>query len=206
MTEKIPPNFLDTFQKVLSGFQIDKQDLLTIFSHLKYIEIKKGESFCQAGKTCNRLGILFKGLLMAKFDTEKGKLNISRFFYFPSNIIVTSFESFKTKKPTDESIVALEDCKMLYLTTEDLEQLHSSVPSINKIARHFAEDSYINALHRIHDLQVLNNEERIAKFYSTKTELFNRINKINIASYLRVNRNDLTNTITKLNMPQKSKK
>ena len=206
MTENTPPKFLDTIQTVLSGFQIDKQDLLAIFKHLKYIEIKKGDNFCQAGRTCNRLGILLEGLLMAKFDTDKGKLNISRFFYSPSNMIVTSFESFKTKKPTDESIVALENCKLLYLTIEDLEQLYSSVPSINKIARHFAEESYINALQRIHDLQVLNNSERIKKFYSSKSELFNRINKIHIASYLRVNRNDLTNTITKMNKSQKTKK
>ena len=206
MTDKAQPELLNTIQKVLDNFQIDKKDLLSIFKHFKYVEVKKGDNFCQAGRTCNRLGILLEGLLMAKFDTEKGKLNISRFFYSPNNMIVTSFESFKTKKPTDESIVALENCKLLYVTTEDLEELYSSVPAVNKIARHFAEQSYINALQRIHDLQVLNNKERIEKFYSNNTELFTKINKIHIASYLRVNRNDLTNTITKLNKPTKTKK
>lgn len=205
-TEKTPSEFINTIQIVLNNFQIDKQDLLSIFKHLKYIEIKKGDTFCDAGRTCNRLGILLEGLLMAKFDTDKGKLNISRFFYSPKNLIVTSFESFKTKKPTDESIVALEDSKLLYLTIEDLEGLYSSVPSVNKIARHFAEQSYINALQRIHDLQVLNIKERIENFYSNNKDLYNRINKIHIASYLRVNRNDLTNTITQLNMPKKAKK
>lgn len=206
MTNKTEAEFLGTIQTVLDEFRIDKQDLLSIFSHLKYIEVKKGDNFCQAGRTCNRLGILLEGLLMAKFDTDKGKLNISRFFYYPNNMVVTSFESFKTCKPTDESIVALEDSKILFLTLEDLTQLYLSVPSVHKIARHFAEQSYINALQRIHDLQVLNNKERIEKFYSSKAELFNRINKIYIASYLRVNRNDLTNTLTKLNKHTKTKK
>lgn len=206
MTDKAPPELLNRIQNVLDNFQIDKQDLLSIFKHLKYIEVSKGEGFCQAGRVCNRIGILLEGLLMAKFDTDRGKLNISRFFYSPNNMIVTSFESFKTKKPADESIVALENCKLLYLTIEDLEALYVSVPSVNKIARHFAEQSYIDALQRIHDLQVLNNKERIEKFYSTNTELFTRINKVHIASYLRVNRNDLTSTITKLNRPLKTKK
>ena len=204
--EKTSAEFINSIQTVLSNFQIDKQDLLSIFKHLKYIEIKKGDTFCHAGRTCNKLGILLEGLLMAKFDTDKGKLNISRFFYSPNNMIVTSFESFKTKKPTDESIVALEDSKLLYLAIEDLEELYLSVPSVNKIARHFAEQSYINALQRIHDLQVLNIKERIEKFYSTNKDLFNRINKIHIASYLRVNRNDLTNTVTQLNKPKRTKK
>ncbi|HSC54268.1 MAG TPA: hypothetical protein VLC98_11620 [Phnomibacter sp.] len=205
-TEKTPEEFINRIQTVLSNFQIDKKDLLSIFKHLKYIEVKKGDFFCQGGRTCNRLGILLEGLLMAKFDTEKGKLNISRFFYSPKNMIVTSFESFKTKKPTDESIVALEDSKLLYMTIEDLEELYSAVPSVNKIARHFAEQSYINALQRIHDLQVLNIKERIGKFYSTNKDLYNRINKIHIASYPRVNRNDLTNTVTQLNKPKRIRK
>lgn len=201
MTENIP----EQIDKVLEGFKIDKKELLAIFSHLKFIEIKKGESFCKAGQNCDKLGILIEGLLMAKFDTDKGKLNISRFFYSPNNMLITSFESFKNKTRTDESIVAIEDSKLFYLTIQDLEQLYLSVPSINKIARHFAEESYIAALQRIHDLQVLNNKERIEKFYRYQQGLFNRITKIHIASYLRVNRNDLTTVIEKLNKTKKAK-
>jgi CRP/FNR family transcriptional regulator, anaerobic regulatory protein len=201
MTAKIP----EQIDKILGGFKIDKEELLAIFSHLKFIEVKKGDTFCKAGHTCDKLGILIEGLLMAKFDTDKGKLNISRFFFSPNNMLVTSFESFKNKTKTDESIVALEDSKLFYLTILDLEKLYTTAPSTNKIARHFAEESYITALQRIHDLQVLNNKERIEKFYLNQQELFNRINKIHIASYLRVNRNDLTTVIEKLNKTKKAK-
>jgi len=192
-------NISEEIERILSGFKIDKRELLEIFTRLKYLELKKGELFCKVGKPCDKLGILIQGLLMAKFETDKGKLNVSRFFYSPDNMIVTSFESFKTRKTNNESIIALEDSKLFYLTLEDLEQLYESAPSTNKIARHFAEESYITLLQRIHDLQILKNNERIEKFYLKQKQLFNRVSKIHIASYLRVNRDDLTRTINKLN-------
>jgi len=191
--------FEDQIGKILSAFKIDTQELSVISKYLKYCELKKGEAFCEAGKICSKLGILIDGLLVAKFDTDKGKLNVSRFFYSPSNMIVTSFKSFKFRIVSDEAIVAMERSKLLYVSFRDLEQLFTLVPAVNKIVRHFAEESYIKALERIHDLQVLNNRERIEKFYHTSKELFNRVSKIYLASYLRVNRNDLTNTIKQTN-------
>ena len=70
-------------KKILSDFNITQEELLKIFSHLDYYELKRGDAFCTAGKICNKLGILIEGLLMAKFQTGDGKLNVSRFFSPP---------------------------------------------------------------------------------------------------------------------------
>ncbi|MBI3235784.1 MAG: Crp/Fnr family transcriptional regulator, partial [Bacteroidetes bacterium] len=144
--------------KILNNFQLTSEELVKISQILKICRLKKRELFCEAGKVCDKIGILLDGLLMANFNTVKGTPNASRFFYSPDNIIVASFESFKTKRVSEESIIAIEDSILIYLTSDDLEELYSSVPSINKIARHFAEESYMAALRRIHDLQVLNNQ------------------------------------------------
>jgi CRP/FNR family transcriptional regulator, anaerobic regulatory protein len=199
MTPQLPDKFPEEIAKILTDFNVTQNDLNIISKRLRFEHLKKGDIFCKCGKTCDKLGLLIKGLLMAKFDTENGKFNVSRFFFSPDNMIVTSFESFKSRKPADESIIALDDSILIYLTFSDIEQLYTSIPSLNKVARHFAEQSYITALGRIHDLQVLNNEKRIEKFYKKNRELYNKINKIHIASYLGVNRNDLTKIIAKLN-------
>src|SRR5258708_29667096 len=125
--------------KILQNFQLTSDELVKISQTLKICRLKKRELFCEAGKVCGKIGILLDGLLMANFNTVKGTPNVSRFFYSPDNIIVTSFESFKMKRVSEESIIAIEDSTLIYLTIVDLEELYSVAPSINKIARHFAE-------------------------------------------------------------------
>ncbi len=184
--------YKDSIYNLLKGFDVSEGEFEMIFNYLKPMVLKKGEYFCKAGKRSDLLGILVSGLLMASFDTDEGKINISRFYYVPENRIVSNFESFKKKVNSNENIIALEDSILIYLTAGELETLCTHTRSVNIIARHFAEESYISALSRIHDLQVLDNKQRILKFLSLRNDLLNRISKVNIASYLRVNRNDLT--------------
>lgn len=192
--ENLPPHIALLFKN--SNFS--KQDSVAVAKHLNFIALKKGEHFCRAGKICDRLGILIEGLLYANFKTSSGKPNVSRFFYYPNNFIVTSFESFKYQKYTNETITAIEPSQILYFTNKGLNELSETVPAINKVIRDIAEDSYILAMQRIHDLQALNMKERIEKFFSNNRTLYNKVNKIQIASYLRVNRNDLTKTVNQI--------
>lgn len=195
MTEHFPP----IISSLLQENNVTDTDRMLIAEHLNFISLKRGEHFSKSGKICDRLGILIDGLLFANFSTPKGRLNVSRFFYAPQNIIVTSFDSFKNQNYSSETITALESSSVLYFTNKGLKQLTDEVPVIDKIIRHFAEVSYISALQRIHDLQVLSAKERVHKFFKHNHELYNKVNKMHIASYLRVHRNDLTTFVKELN-------
>lgn len=198
MTEHFPP----IISSLLKQNNVTEADRVLIAEHLNFITLKKGEHFSKSGKICDRLGILTDGLLFANFSTPKGRLNVSRFFYAPQNIIVSSFESFKNQSYSNESITALEESSVLFFTNKGLNQLTEEVPVIDKIIRHFAEVSYISALQRIHDLQVLSAKERVHKFFKHNHELYNKVNKMHIASHLRVHRNDLTSFVKEINVDE----
>ena len=189
------PPLIESLLKTSLITQAERQ---LISSHLNFITLKKGEHFSKAGKICDRLGILDDGLLYANFQTEKEKLCVSRFFFHPQNIIVTSFDSFKNKTYSNETITAITTSTLYYFNSKDLEKLTDQITGIDKVIRHLAEESYILALQRIHDLQVLNTRERVQKFFLNNSELFNLASKIHLASYLRVHRNDLSKFIAEL--------
>jgi hypothetical protein len=162
--------------------------------------LQTGEKFSTTGKICGKIGILVQGLLYASYVHEESIDEIvSRFFYSPKNVIVTSFESFTRKKIADESIIALEDSFLICITKNDLDQAFALSPSIERLGRIIAEESYIQASERIRSLQILKAKERIGHFRVSHPELVNRpsISTQQLASYLGMHRNVYTKNANK---------
>lgn len=182
-----------TYIKELLGKNgVAVENIEKIISALKPMNLKKGEVFSQTGKRTNKLGILIDGLLLAKYETPNSKNDIiSRFYYSPRNIIVASFESFYHGTISNETIEAVEDSYLTIINKEDLFNLYNEIPEMNIIGRLMAEQSYIFALQRIHQLQGMKVKERIEDFYKCHPELANRLQIQQICSYLGTNRNAL---------------
>lgn len=179
---------LNYFQK----FKLSSNNVSKISSILKPLHIKKGETFSEIGKKTNRLGILVSGLLYARYESMVSEDDVvSRFFYVPRNIIVTSFESFYNGTIANETIEAIEESYLLYVEKVELYKLYESIPEMNIIGRELAEQSYIQALQRIHDLQALTVEERVKAFFKDHSEIYNRVQRKHLCSYLGTNRNSL---------------
>ncbi len=174
-----------------NGIATDKiEKIITVFNPLI---LKKGDLFSQTGKRTDKLGILINGLLVAKYEKENSVEEIvSRFYYSPRNIIVTSFESLNNNTKANETIEALEDSHLVVITKDNLNKLYDQIPEMNKIGRQLAEQSYILALQRIHQLQVMNAEERFTQFYRDHHEIASKLKVQHLCSYIGVNRNTLS--------------
>lgn len=203
--QKHNPSLSEAFNFIINGFlkdvRISEKEAKQIVSFFKLVTIEKDEVFCKKGQVNTKLGILLSGLLSASYETPKQSDEISRFFFLPENFIVSDFESFTKSIPAKETIVALEKSEMLVITYGDMRKLYKAVPKMNYVGREVAELSYIRAMHRIYDLQVLNAEGRVKKFFQDHPSFYNRVGKQEIASYLRMNRN----LITKYFKPEKEK-
>lgn len=201
--QKHNPSLSEAFNFIINGFlkdvRISEKEAKQIVSFFKLVTIEKDEVFCKKGQVNTKLGILLSGLLSASYETPKQNDEISRFFFLPENFIVADFESFTKSIPARETIVALEKSEMLVITYGDMRKLYKAVPKMNYVGREVAELSYIRAMHRIYDLQVLNAEGRVKKFFKDHPSFYNRVGKQEIASYLRMNRN----LITKYFKPEK---
>lgn len=188
---------LKSIEEVISitfkNYNLRPEHVRLICSALKPLKLNPGQRFSEAGKICKRLGILVNGLMYAAYETDDSKNeNVSRFFYLPQNMIVTSFESFYNRKPSNESITAIEDSVLFYIERDALYELYKSIPEMNLIGREIAEQSYIQALQRIHSLQTMTTDEKVADFLEKNPSLANRLKANHLTSYLGANRNAIS--------------
>ena len=181
---------------LLSHIEFSEDEINAILSSFSPLTIRKGEYFSESDKICSNLGILLNGLLYAKFISKNGDIIASRFFYHTKDslimqpsIIVTSFESFKLKTPSIETIEALEDSILWVISRDNLEKLCMEYNSINAFVRELSEYSYIQTLKRVHTLLTLKCEERFELFYHESPELLKKVQINILASYLGMTRN-----------------
>lgn len=188
---------------------MDKNKIISRFKHtLELVEsfnlnhepvtLSKGELFIDYGEKNHKIGILLDGLLLATYLSDSGTEWVSRFFFPPNNFIVSNHRGFILGKDSTEAIRAYEDSKLIYIEKEEFKNLLDSSHKFERTVRILAEESYIQAIDRIHSFQSLNAEQRIRKFFGDYPELAQKIQRQHIASYLGIHRNILTRILYKI--------
>ena len=74
----------------------------------------------------------------------------------------------------------------------------TSSSELQGLVRRMAEESYINALKRVHMLQSLTASQRVKRFVKEHGDLVSRVQRQHIASYLGVHRNIFTRILNKI--------
>ncbi|HKL31114.1 MAG TPA: Crp/Fnr family transcriptional regulator [Tangfeifania sp.] len=184
--------------KIISRYKLTL-DLLDQFElKNKPVDLKKGGSFIGYGEKTKRIGILIDGLLYSSYLADSGTEWISRFFFPPNNFIVSNHRGFYSGKDSTESIRAYEDSRLIYIEKEEFKYLLDHNPKFERTVRILAEESYIQAMDRVHSFQSLNAEQRIRKFFDEYPELGKKLQRQHIASYLGIHRNILTRFLYKI--------
>lgn len=185
-------------RKVISRYNITLELLNQVELNNKPLVLKRGESFINYGEKTQRIGILINGLLYSTYLSESGSEWISRFFFPPNNFIVSNHRSFYQGKNSSESIRAYEDSELISIEKEEFKHLLDHNRKFERTVRILAEESYIQAMERIHSFQSLNAEQRIRKFFDENLELSKKLQRQHIASYLGIHRNILTRFLYKI--------
>ena len=181
-----------------SGYFQTLNQLKDFFSEREPITLKKGDTFVDYGEQNRKLGILLDGLLYATYLSENGQEWISRFYYTPENCIVSSHETFMNGKKSSEFIRAYEDSELIIIDRIEYEELLTQNPELERIVRIMAEESYVQALNRVHTLQSLSASQRVKKFVKEHSEIVSRVQRQHVASYLGIHRNIFTRILNKL--------
>jgi hypothetical protein len=87
---------------------------------------------------------------------------------------------------------------LIYFDKDEFKMLLDTDPMFERTVRVLAEESYIQAMDRIHSFQSLNAEQRIRKFFAENPELGAKLQRQHIASYLGIHRNILTRFLYKI--------
>jgi CRP-like cAMP-binding protein len=184
--------------KIISRYNITLELLQEIELKNKPAILKKGESFIDYDDKTQKIGILINGLLYSTYVSENGAEWISRFFFPPNNFIVSNHRSFYSGEKSSESIRAYEDSELICIEREEFKYLLDNNIKFERTVRILAEESYTQALERIHSFQSLNAEQRIRRFFDEYPELGKKLQRQHIASYLGIHRNILTRFLYKI--------
>ena len=125
--------------------KLSENELIALGSVMETRLVKKGGHYLHQGQICHHLGFLNKGI-MRVYHLANDKEYTSYFNFGDRNPFVSSFSSFITRKPSHESIHALEDCEICQISYNDLQKLYDESFAFQKLGRLVAEFSYRLAL------------------------------------------------------------
>ena len=128
-----------------------------LISMAQKIKFKKGQIILESGTRCSNLYFIEKGLIRGYyFDEAKEITN----WFAREGEFGTSFYSFISKKPSAETIQALEDCEVQQLSYAALQNLYIHFPETERIGRIITESYYIKLEERMLNMQFKTAKER----------------------------------------------
>ena len=170
------------YTKKFIAFSDEDWDL--ILPHLKEKHLPKGEYLARKGRVSNEIGYVIEGCLRQFYiHNEEEK---TTYFYF-ENHLVSSYISCILKTPSELSIEALSDTRLLYFTYDTLQILYEKSQRWERFGRLIAEYLAIGMEERMAGLLMMNPEERYETLLkSGKDKILQRIPQQYIASYLGI--------------------
>lgn len=154
-----------------------------LLAHLKAMNVPRKDLLLKSGQVCRQICFVSKGVFRCfywKDDTE-----VSSWFMKEGDVII-SVESFFQQKPSYESIQALEDCELFYITYEELQHIYRHYPEFNFIGRVLTEKYYTLSEQRLYSLRMQRSQERYDYLVRNYPELIQRVPGKFLASYLGI--------------------
>jgi len=156
-------------------------------THLKSVlqlkELSKKSVLLSRGHVCEYIYFVAKGMLRCYY--EKYDSQITSWFMKEGDIII-SVKSFYTQKPSEESIVALEDTTLLGIHFNDLQDIYARFSEFNIVGRLLTTKYYIQSEERLYSLRKERAKDRYISLLETQPEILNRVPLKHVASYLGI--------------------
>ena len=172
-------------------------DTVTIYRRLResfdeimeYTEFSAGTIVHQAGFVCNKL-----------FFVEKGALRA--FYYFKGNDVTAHFATEKGSITAPDSFIkgtaskyyieALTNSKVYMVRKSSLEQYLIANPQLERLARKYTEEIYMEMLDRVESMVFLTAVERYQKLLKSHPKIDQKVNLGHISSYLGITQETLS--------------
>lgn len=154
-----------------------------VLSYFKEQSIPRKTIILKAGEVATEAYYIIEGCIRVYY--EKEGIEISAYF-FTEDMFTNACESFIGQKASMHFMQAVEDCKVLSISYNKLEELYKELPKINAIFRKLMEERF-EAIHNSFTAQILlTPEERYRNLQKNNPSLLNRIPQHQIATYLGV--------------------
>ncbi|MEQ9374987.1 MAG: Crp/Fnr family transcriptional regulator [Imperialibacter sp.] len=158
--------------------------------------IKRRQFILSPGDVCKHYHFIVEGCFkMYKVDEAAREHNLH---FAVENQWITDIGSFHAGSPSQLYIEAIEPSVVLQIAKPDLIQFYEKSLKFNRIFRVMVEDEFVLLQNRL--LQTISTpaEQRYLEFIKLYPHLFNRISNVQIASYLGITPEFLSNIRKKL--------
>ena len=175
-------NKLSAFiQSVFSMPSIKTEEIVSLF---KEKELAKNEFLLKEGRICTVYCFVDNGFLRAYTHDVEGN-DITTAFYKENQVVCELFSFFK-KVPSRENIQAITDCKLLYITFEELQNVFHNMPEFREFGRTILVNAYAQLKQRMLAMIQETAEQRYAYLLQTNPDIFQHVPLKNIATYLGI--------------------
>ncbi len=150
---------------------------------------KKGEDILNFNQACNYLYFVNKGIIRGYYYLDTKEITN---WFGQENEFGTCFYSFIARKPSVETIQALEDCELVQIPYSSLQDLYKAFPETERIGRIITETYYLKLEERLLSIQFKSAKERYLNLIESKPSLIKRAALGQIASYLGISQETLS--------------
>jgi len=183
---------------ILSHFHpLSEGAKLFLQKHSYSCSFQKGKLLLKTGDICEDIYFIKKGVVRGFI--HEGTKDITTWIT-ADNELVSSITALDSKKPSRENIQAIEDCEMLALTFDDLQNLYVQFPEFNIVARKLLQKYYQDAEGRAFIARLTNAENKYRQFLTRYGHLSNRVPLKYIASFLGITLETLSRVRKRLSL------
>jgi len=177
-------------------FPLGEEERNELKHRFKERRIKRRQLILQEGDVCKHYTFVAEGCLkLYKIDHNGKERNLQ---FAIEHEWISDLESLYSESPSDVYIEAVEQSTLLQIERKDLYYLYTHYPNIDRCFRVVIEKSFIALQQRMFKNISSTAEERYSYFLNTHPNLFNRISNVQIASYLGVTPEFLSNIRKKI--------
>jgi CRP-like cAMP-binding protein len=151
------------------------------------IEVKtlaKNEFFLEEGRICDYIGLVNQGVLIYFKSLDNGN-EITTDFAFEGDWVTVN-QSRLNNSPSAINIKAIENAELLVIKQQDLDDLFTKIPKIERLGRILMEQAFLKIVQQSVDLQALTATERYENLLQQFPEIFQRVQLYHIANYLGI--------------------
>lgn len=150
---------------------------------LKSRELKRKELLLKAGHICRNIYFIEKGLLRCYY--MQGLQEVCSWFMKEGDVIA-AVGSFFDQQESYESIQALEDARLHYISYQELQQVYRQFPEFNFVGRELVQKYYKLSEQRLYSIRMHRGLERFEQLKKDDPELVQRVGQKYLASYLGI--------------------
>lgn len=189
-------NILPLVDYFNSFLPLTKEEVTELEVVVQQRSIKRRQYILSAGEMCKHYTFIVEGCFkMYKVDNVAKEHNLH---FAVENQWITDIGSFHSEQPSQLYIEAMEPAVILQIARPDLIRFYEKNIKFNRIFRVVIENEFVVLQNRLLQTISTSAEQRYLEFMKVYPNLFNRNSNVQVASYLGITPEFLSNIRKKL--------